>query len=164
MSADPHPPRPLPPVQGTLALDLPLPGFPTPISEPSAQPGLRVVADAGANDAPSAEAWALTFVRAVLEVVSGDRPIHQMIRWTDEGVYADLQHRVTALSRTGHRYPDPSASGSGRPRVHTVHVSQPAPDIAEVAAHVRHGRRSRAIALRLESGRGRWLCTALEFG
>ncbi|MDT7655230.1 MAG: hypothetical protein QOI36_6645, partial [Pseudonocardiales bacterium] len=39
-----------------------------------------------------------------------------------------------------------------------------APEVAEVAAHVRHGERSRAVALRLEVHRGRWVCTALELG
>jgi Family of unknown function (DUF6459) len=163
MSANPQRPRPLPPVQGTLALDLPLPGMPAAGPRPSTQPELRVVADADAGAAPSAEAWAHGFVRAVLEVVAGDRPVHQMIRWTDESVYADLQHRVSALRRAGRRFPDAS-SGPARPRVHTVHVSQPTPTVAEVAAHVCHGRRSRAIAMRLEATQGRWLCTALEFG
>jgi hypothetical protein len=33
-----------------------------------------------------------------------------------------------------------------------------------VAAHVRRGDRSRAIALRMEIRRNPWVCTALEIG
>jgi hypothetical protein len=35
--------------------------------------------------------------------------------------------------------------------------------VAEVSAHVRSGRRSRAVAARFEQRRDRWFCSALEF-
>ena len=48
-------------------------------------------------------------------------------------------------------------------QVRSVHVSRPSPQVAEVSVHVRHGQRSRALALRLDLHQDRWVCTALEF-
>ncbi|MBP2355434.1 hypothetical protein JOF29_006544 [Kribbella aluminosa] len=55
-------------------------------------------------------------------------------------------------------------SAKEKSTVRSVRVFVPEPGIAEVAAHVRHGERSRAVALRLEVRRNRWVCTALELG
>jgi hypothetical protein len=99
--------------------------------------------------------------QAVSEVLAGDRPISQLVRFTDEAVFTDLNRRVRLLGLTT------TASARGakeRSAVRSVHVCKPAKGIAEVAAHVRHGNRSRAVALRLEIRRNRWICTALEIG
>jgi hypothetical protein len=155
-----RPARRLPPVQGTLALDLPMPGLPV-----HQQPGLRLVPGGSqpgtANDILPAQAWANQFVRAVLEVIDGDRPVQQLVRWTDRTVYDDLQRRVRVLGEAGN---GPGRSRADRCQLRSVHVSQPMPDVAEVAARVRHRDRSRAIAVRFEAARGRWVCTALQFG
>lgn len=101
------------------------------------------------------------FVQAVVEIVSGDRPCTQLIRWTERDVYEDLTTRVAALSGvTG------SASPVERPRakVVSVKVCRPRDGVAEIAAHVRQGHRSHALAARLEQGDKRWICTALELG
>jgi hypothetical protein len=101
------------------------------------------------------------FVQAVVEVVSGDRPCTQLIRWTDRDVYESLTARVAELSGvTG------SVPPVGRPRAKVVSVKmcQPRDGVAEIAAHVRQGRRSHALAARLEQGEQRWICTALELG
>jgi hypothetical protein len=110
---------------------------------------------------PDPHAWAIRLVQAVTEVLAGDRPIGQLVRWTDSVVFTDLNRRVRVLGLTT------TATARGakeRCAVRSVHVSTPAPEVAEVAAHVRHGERSRAVALRLEVHRGRWVCTALELG
>jgi hypothetical protein len=61
-----------------------------------------------------------------------------------------------------------SLSRHGRPAVPTalrsVHVQHPDPEVAEVSAHVAIGKRSTAMAFRLEALGDRWLCTALELG
>jgi hypothetical protein len=158
---------PGPLVQGTLALDFRLPsGLP---AVPQA-PMLTLVAGAAeapvgpaepADFVPSPRDWAGRFVQAVVEVVAGDRPLQQLVRWTDERVYADLARRVRILGLTT------SAAArhrTERSHVRSVHIFQPRPDAAEVAAHVRHGRRSRAVAARLEARRGRWTCTDLTLG
>jgi hypothetical protein len=48
--------------------------------------------------------------------------------------------------------------------VSSVRLTEPADGVAEVAATVRRGRRTTAVALRLEGLDGRWQCTALEVG
>lgn len=156
-----------PTVQGTLALDFPLPsGLP---AVPEA-PALTVVvggadlpmpAPGSAPPAVAPRVWAGRFVQAVVEVVAGDRPLQQLVRWTNERVYADLSRRVRVLGLTT------SAAArhrTERSHVRSVHIYQPRPDAAEVAAHVRHGARSRAVAARLEARRGRWTCTDLKLG
>lgn len=156
-----------PPVQGTLALEFLLPtGLPAVPRAPEltlvvggdAEPPTGVTP---AEPPLAAREWAGRFVQAVVEVVSGDRPVQQLIRWTDERVYADLARRVRILGLTT------SASirhQVERSQVRSIHICQPRRGVAEVAAHVRHGPRSRAVAARLEAGRGRWTCTALQLG
>ncbi|MFI5709663.1 Rv3235 family protein [Kribbella sp. NPDC051620] len=110
---------------------------------------------------PDAQAWATRLVQAVAEVLAGDRPIGQLIRFTDTVVFSDLNRRVRVLGLTT------TATGRGskeRSAVRSVHLSTPATEVAEVSAHVRYGDRSRAMALRLEVHRNRWVCTALELG
>jgi len=143
--------------QGALALTYPLPAGLE--AEPRASgltlvTGQRVTAD----DVPDVHPWATRFVQAVLEVVSSDRPLTQLARWTVPSVYTDLGHRRERVAR--HRRA--GQVRASRQQVASVHVWQPAADSAEVAARVTTGRRSRAIAARLEFVRGRWLCTALE--
>jgi hypothetical protein len=140
--------------QGTLALDLGgLAGEP-------ATPELRVVPPAN-GPAPEVRTWAARFAQAVVEVIGGDRPLSQLLRWTNALVYQELDRRVRILARTS---PHRSRIRSLRPQVQSVHVFQPGPASAEVSVHVRYGQRSRAIAARLELVGGRWSCTALHLG
>ncbi|TDU88415.1 hypothetical protein EV138_1959 [Kribbella voronezhensis] len=122
-------------------------------------PSLRLV-PAGPR-LPDPQAWASKLVQAVAEVLAGDRPISQLVRFTDSIVFGELNRRVRLLGLTT----TATARGSKeRSSIRSVHVSTPATEVAEVAAHVRYGERSRAIALRLEVHRGRWICTALQLG
>lgn len=145
---------PVAPVQGALALDL-LGSAGMPVTpELSLVTGSAVCHD-------EVRAWAARFAQAVVEVLGGDRPLTQLVRWTSVRVYADLGRRVQILGR--------STVGAQRlrtvrPQVRSVHVYQPGPDTAEISVHVRHGQRSRALAARLELTRGRWTCTALQLG
>lgn len=163
-----------PVTQGSLALQFQLaPDVPA-LPEVSTARMLQVIAGTGARAGldvtetgltdprlPDVRAWSARLVQAVAEVVAGDRPIGQLIRWTDGAVYADLNRRVRLLGLTT------TAGSRGcreRAFVHSVRVSAPAARVAEIAAHLRHGGRSRAVALRLEARRDRWVCTALQLG
>jgi Family of unknown function (DUF6459) len=168
-------PVPVASVQGTLALDLGLAGLP---AEPRT-PELRMVPGDGTpehhglqdlqrlQDLPDLKGlkelqiWAARFAQATVEVLGGDRPLPQLLRWTSARVYADLDRRVRILGRAA---PAPQRLRTVRPQVRSVHVCRPAPAIAEVSVHVRHGHRSRALAARLEHRQGRWLCVALQLG
>jgi hypothetical protein len=109
---------------------------------------------------PDAQAWAGTLAQAVVEVLAGDRPVGQLLRWTSGRVYAQLSRRAAAAAR------ECTAVRASRARaiVRRVYVSQPAEGVAEASAVVSDGRRTRAMALRLQKADGRWVCAALELG
>lgn len=116
--------------------------------------------------APSAEvqAWATRFAQAVVEVVAGHRPPGQLVRWTSRAVYRDLERRTRLAQRAASAAGGmPVQRSTLRPQVRSVHVCRVGAKVAEVSVHVRHGRRSRALAVRLEAVQGRWTCTAMEF-
>ncbi len=137
--------------QGALALDL----APRPLPQPEV-PELRLVPTA---DPARIRPWAARFAQAVVEVLSGDRSVTQLIRWTDEEVYGQLHRRADLLRRIGG-----VPSLRVRPQVRSVHVMCPDDAVAEVSVHVRHGARSRCMAARLERHRDHWRCVALELG
>ncbi|MGW7683575.1 Rv3235 family protein [Kribbella sp. NPDC054772] len=110
---------------------------------------------------PEARAWGGRLAQAVSEVLAGDRPISQLVRFTDDSVFMELNRRVRLLGLNSTAV---SRGAREKSTVRSVRVFMPEPWIAEVAAHVRHGDRSRAIAFRLEIRRNRWVCTALEIG
>lgn len=137
--------------QGLLALGFGRgPDLPT-------RPNLRLVT----GDEPSLDGFATRFAQAVVEVIGGDRGVYQLMRWTTDEVYDDLQQRSSFLQRTSGK--DPRRRRL-RAQVRSVHLSCPQPDVAEISIHVRHGHRSRAIAARIERIEGRWRCSAIEFG
>jgi hypothetical protein len=154
-SADRREAVPVASVQGTLALELDV--------LPAAPPTPRLQLLPGEDPATQREvkAWAARFAQATVEVLGGDRPLTQLLRWTDTRVYADLERRVQILGRSGRA---PQRLRAVRPQVHSVHVFRPGPASAEVSVHVRAGQRSRAIAARLEQRDGRWRCVALQLG
>jgi Family of unknown function (DUF6459) len=143
--------------QGALALTYPLPSGLD--SVPHSRALAVVTSVPGDETAPTADGWAARFVQAVLEVLTGDRPLTQLIRWTDENVYDELSRRLDVLQARRRGMP----ARSGRQQVATVHVWQVSDVRAEVAARVTNGRRSRAVAARLDLHRGRWVCTAIQF-
>lgn len=106
------------------------------------------------------EAWAATFVQAVVEVIASDRPVTQLIRWTSRRVYAEISQRQRRVAQ--HR--SATSTRSCRQHVATVRICRPAAGSAEVAARVVFGPRSRAVAVRLDYVNGRWMCTAICFG
>jgi hypothetical protein len=112
---------------------------------------------------PEPMPWAGRLVQGILEVLSGVRPISQLVRWTTTDVYDSIctraEHRSRAMSE-----PRDVATQRLAEVVRSVHVSEPADGIAEVCAIVQQGPRCRAVALRLEGIGGRWQCTALQIG
>ena len=155
-------------VQGSLALSFSLPGGAPAV--PQAPAGLRLVrrtdarTPAGVSEEwaepqptpraqlPDPHGWAPRLAQALVEVVGGERPLAQLVRWTSAEVYERLRR---GLGYTRER--DPL-----RAVVRSVTVSEPADGVAEVAAIVRRGPRCTALALRMEGLDGRWQCTELE--
>lgn len=143
--------------QGALALSYPMAnGLP---DQPLAR--LRVVPDSSEGPPSAAEAWASTFLQAVVEAVSNDRPVTQLARWTSSRVYADLDAR---RKRVAAQRSDGRGSRVARHQVASVHVCQIDDEVVEISGRVVTGRRSRALAARLEFRQSRWMCTELMFG
>lgn len=162
---------------GALALALPLPI--DPVVEPSRRAPLRLLpalpGDPAApppdepdpelddasfhavrtarRDLPSPAARAATLVRALREVIAGDRPLQQLMRWATPEVLTQVEELVCPSG------PRPWATSLQR-----LLVSEPVDGVAEVCAIVRRGERSTAVAMRLEGLDGRWLLTALQVG
>jgi Family of unknown function (DUF6459) len=150
-------------VQGTLALDLSPRHAPPEPADPTVS---GIAADVVAVDPGHRghlEQWVHRFVQASVEIVGGDRPASQLLRWTSATVYADLHRRAVLVARAGGHQPGVRRVQPVRPHVVTVHASFVSPTAVEASARVRYGNRSRALALRFERRRDRWLCTAMEF-
>lgn len=157
-------PLPLRPrTDGALALDL------TPCLEPprpqqvTVRPGCDLV-KVPAPSRADLERWVGRHAQACVEIVAGDRPASQLLRWNRRDVHQDLVRRAVLAARASRREPGQGRPpGVTRPRVQGVRLSFLTTRTVEAAVHLRHGDRGRALAARFEVQRGRWICTALEF-
>lgn len=131
--------------------------------------GSAVHAGADPDVTPTSEgadlhAWVTAFAQAVVEVVAGHRPPGQLVKWTSREVYRDLERRTRLAQRAATAAGGmPVQRSTLRPHVRSVHLCPVASDVTEASVHVRHGRRSRALAMRFEVVQERWRCTAVEF-
>jgi hypothetical protein len=106
---------------------------------------------------PDAREWSTALALAVIQTLLGQRPVAQLNRWVAEEVLVAIGfHQRRSLSLQG-RIVVPTA-------LRSVRVQHPGPEVAEVSAHLIIGKRSAAMAFRLEALGDRWLCTALELG
>jgi hypothetical protein len=151
-------------VQGTLALDLDA------RRDPPEPPPHAPVAGGGSDVVPvdlrrrrEVEQWAWRYAQAAVEIVGGDRPVSQLLRWSTARVYDDLARRALLVARAGGPRPGQGRVQPVRPVVVSVRSCFLHPDVAEVAVHLRYGGRSRALAARFEHLGGRWQCSALQF-
>lgn len=100
---------------------------------------------------PAARRAAQMLSTALVEVLSGRRPVGQLRVHTAPGVFAGL------VNRTPRGWSTPAQASS-------VHLCQPAGGVVEVSATVRGPERVHAIAFRMEGVEGRWRITALDIG
>ena len=100
---------------------------------------------------PPAERTSSVLARALVEVLSGHRPLPQLRVHCAPDIYAGLAAR-------------PSTGPLALPHLLTVRVCEPADGVAEVSAAFRRADRVRALAFRLEGVDGRWRITALQLG
>ncbi|MGA1501100.1 MAG: Rv3235 family protein [Candidatus Nanopelagicales bacterium] len=109
---------------------------------------------------PAPAPWVARLAPAIIEGAAGERPAGQLTRWVTRDIRETLARRGAAALR--------HPAGKDRPpqcrRVRSVRVTSPAPGIIEASAVVIGSVRARAVALRLEAVRGRWLATAVELG
>ncbi|MEU2437550.1 Rv3235 family protein [Streptomyces rubradiris] len=99
------------------------------------------------------------FADRLLAVLSGQRPVHWMLRHTAGRAYDDL---ARLAERVPLRTPGPRGI---RPVVQDIGYYVAGEGALEVFARVATGDRLRAMAFRLERGEDlRWRCTAVETG
>jgi hypothetical protein len=152
LAPPPHVPfdDPVEPAHGQIPL--PFPGM-TPVLPAPVERG----------DASPIRQRSARFMQALVEVLSGERPVRQMAAWMSPDVYAQLTSRLAVHARVPLR----SRSGRGA-RIVSVHVAMVHDGAAEIAGRMVHRGRSRAIAVRLElqtthRGDQVWRCTALTW-
>jgi hypothetical protein len=105
---------------------------------------------------PNAQEWSAKLALAITQTLTGQRPVAQLNRWVvDEVLTAISMYQRRSLQTHGRIAPA---------ALRSVRVQHPDPEVAEVSAHVVIGKRSAAMAFRLEALGDRWLCTALELG
>ncbi|MFE5216639.1 MULTISPECIES: Rv3235 family protein [unclassified Streptomyces] len=96
------------------------------------------------------------FAERLLAVLSGQRPVHWLLRHTAGRAYDDLA-RLAALG--------PLRTRGGRPVVQDIGYFVPRTGAIEAFARIAAGGHLRALAFRLEQGKDlRWRCTAVETG
>ncbi|MGC9536339.1 Rv3235 family protein [Streptomyces sp. UG1] len=96
------------------------------------------------------------FADRLLLVLSGQRPVHSMLRHTAGRAYDELAW----LAERG-----PLRTRGTRPVVRDIGYFEPRPGALEVFARIGAGDQLRAMAFRLEQGGDlRWRCTAVELG
>ncbi|NEA62193.1 Rv3235 family protein [Streptomyces sp. SID12488] len=96
------------------------------------------------------------FADRLLAVLSGERPVHSMLRHTVGRAYDELAW----LAERG-----PLRTRGTRPVVRDVGYYEPSQGALEAFARIGAGNQLRAMAFRLELGHDfRWRCTAVELG
>lgn len=103
---------------------------------------------------PDPEAWAAGLARGVVEILCGLRPLEQLRRWVVPDLYELLEAQLPAGRDTRVR--------AGSCRVLSARACSVRTGAVEVSVVVGAGPRTRAVAVRLEEFRGRWLTTALD--
>lgn len=109
---------------------------------------------------PAPAPWVARLAPAIIEVAAGERPSGQLTRWVTRDIRETLARRGAAAQR----HPAGKDRAPQCRRVRSVRVTSPAPGIVEASAVVIGATRARAVAIRLEVVRGRWLATAVELG
>ncbi len=102
---------------------------------------------------PPPDRWAKALAAAVLDARAGRRDPRSIQRWVRPDLFPILHPHPDLLPRSS----TPAVARNAR-------AQQVGPGAFEVAVTLWEHGRVRAVALRLEEQRGRWLATALELG
>jgi hypothetical protein len=117
----------------------------------------RLAQPAGDDPLPDPRLLVSRLAQAIAEVLAGVRSARQL----DDLVSPDV---IRLLCRSAGRLSARPGSSRYRPVVHSVHVGEPCPGVAEACVVINVGNRKRALALRLEAIGRQWRCTVLHVG
>jgi hypothetical protein len=122
--------------------------------------GARPLAPTAPVPLPDPTSLCCAVVRAAIEVLRGERTVHQLARWVTPEIYDTLARRSRlVLDAPGH------VEATARPvTIRRARVMRLGAAAAEATVVVDDGGRVRAAAARLEARRGAWRVVALEIG
>jgi len=101
----------------------------------------------------SRQRYFLTTFTGIAEVLIGERPVFQLMRWVSFDVYREIDRQIqpkTQLHAT-----------RARPFVRSLRIDTTSEKIVEATAVIQKGKRGRGMGLRLEAEKDRWRCTQL---
>ena len=101
---------------------------------------------------PDPEAWSKQLAIGIAEVLIGDRPAYQLIRFLAFDVYCSVEKQAVKHSSDAKRV---------RPLLRCVQISKVNETVVNASAVIQKGVRGRAIAMRLVAESDRWRCTEL---
>ncbi|MFJ2263189.1 Rv3235 family protein [Streptomyces sp. NPDC087844] len=132
------------------------PGSATPRTTPRGAPGTRTPRARTGSSTPPQPRPTDVFADRLVEVLSGRRPVHCMLRHTAGRAYDELAWLAEH---------SPLRTRGTRPFVRDIGYYVARPDAVEAFARIGAGDQLRAMAFRLEQGQDlRWRCTAVELG
>lgn len=105
----------------------------------------------GRSELPPAKQWSVRMVQALIEIINGNRPPTQLIRWVTPEVMSALQVQLRR---------------EGLPKfvVRSINVHETDDGVAEISAVFGSTNRSFAMAMRLEGLDGKWRATSIVWG
>lgn len=132
---------------------------PEPETRRAAEPGTRRAAEPDQQDLVAAlQAAASSLSVAIIEIFGGTRAPSSVGKWVAPDLFERIREHAAYRQQLAKAAPPrPAMLSASTPRVCLV-----GPRVAEAAVVVSTGRRHRAVALRLEHIRNRWLVTQLE--
>ena len=102
---------------------------------------------------PEPKAWTKQLVTGIAEVLIGERPLFQLMRWVSFEVYLEIDKNIKQRnSKNGQRV---------RPLIRSVHIDQTSENVVQAIAVIQKGKRGRGMGIRLEAEENRWRCTEL---
>ncbi|MFM1826469.1 MAG: hypothetical protein RLZZ37_1104 [Actinomycetota bacterium] len=105
------------------------------------------------NGLPEPKAWTKQLVTGIAEVLIGERPIFQLMRWVSFDVYLEIDKNIKQRNNKN--------SQRIRPLIRSVHIDQTSENVVQAIAVIQKGKRGRGMGIRLEAEEDRWRCTEL---
>ena len=102
---------------------------------------------------PEPEAWTKQLATGIAEVLIGERPVFQLMRWVSFDVYREIDRQVQPKLQLHAK--------RARPFVRCLRIENTSEKIIEATAVIQKGFRGRGMGLRLEAENDRWRCTQL---
>lgn len=105
---------------------------------------------------PDPQIWSENCARVIIDILSGRRNLSSLRRWLDMSLYRRLEARISSRPPEG----EPSFPALTK----ASRLCQISPTAYECAVVVMENGRARAVAMRINAFRNRWMITALEVG